>query len=62
VALPRSLSAACDALERSALMRELFGDALVDLFVALKRHESAERQACADPRQQWDLVHLLELA
>ena len=38
-------SAACDALERSALMRELFGDPLVDLFVALKRHESAERNA-----------------
>jgi glutamine synthetase len=62
VALPRSLPAACDALERSALMRELFGDPLVDLFVALKRHESAERNACADPRHHWDLVHLLELA
>jgi glutamine synthetase len=61
VALPRSLPAACDALERSALMRELFGDPLVDLFVALKRHESAERNATADPRQHWDLVHLLEL-
>ncbi|MGN6527532.1 MAG: glutamine synthetase family protein [Burkholderiaceae bacterium] len=62
VALPRSLPEACDALERSALMRELFGDPLVDLFVALKRHESAERNACADPRHHWDLVHLLELA
>jgi glutamine synthetase len=62
VALPRSLPEACDALERSALMRELFGEPLVDLFVALKRHESAERCACADPRQHWDLVHLVELA
>jgi glutamine synthetase len=62
VALPRSLLEACDVLERSALMRELFGDPLVDLFVALKRHESAERGAAADPRHQWDLVHLVELA
>jgi glutamine synthetase len=43
-------------------MRELFGDPLVDLFVALKRHESAERNAAADPRHHWDLVHLVELA
>jgi glutamine synthetase len=62
VALPRSLPQACDALERSALMRELFGDPLVDLFVALKRHESAERNGAADPRHHWDLVHLVELA
>jgi len=62
VALPRSLPEACDALEASALMRELFGAPLVDLFVALKRHESAERHAAADPRHHWDLVHLVELA
>ncbi|MFL6628425.1 MAG: glutamine synthetase family protein [Vitreoscilla sp.] len=62
VALPRSLAEACDALESSALMRDLFGDPLVDLFVALKRHESAERHAAADPRHHWDLVHLVELA
>ena len=62
VALPRTLPQACDALEASALMRELFGDPLVDLFVALKRHESAERNAAADPRHHWDLVHLVELA
>ena len=43
-------------------MRELFGDPLVDLFAALKRHESAERHAVADPRHHWDLVHLVELA
>jgi glutamine synthetase len=62
VALPRTLAQACDALDASALMRELFGDPLVDLFVALKRHESAERHAAVDPRHHWDLVHLLELA
>ncbi|HEX7637685.1 MAG TPA: glutamine synthetase family protein, partial [Burkholderiaceae bacterium] len=62
VALPRTLAEACDALERSAAMRSLFGDPLVDLFVALKRHESAERNAAADPRQHWDLLHLVELA
>ena len=62
VALPRTLPQACDALEASALMRELFGDPLVDLFAALKRHESAERHAAADPRHHWDLVHLVELA
>jgi glutamine synthetase len=62
VPLPRTLGDACDALERSVLMRELFGDPLVDLFAALKRHESAERHAAADPRRHWDLVHLIELA
>jgi glutamine synthetase len=62
VALPRTLPEAVDTLDRSALMRELFGDPLVDLFVALKRHESAERNAAADPRHHWDLVHLVELA
>jgi len=62
VDLPRTLVEACDVLERSALMRELFGDPLIDLFVALKRHESAERHAAPDPRHHWDLVHLLEQA
>src|SRR5262249_543596 len=61
-ALPRSLPAACDALERSTVMRDLLGDPLVELFAAVKRHESLERNACADPRHEWDLVHLLELA
>jgi glutamine synthetase len=62
VALPRTLPDAVDALDRSLLMRRLFGDPLVDLFAALKRHESAERHAAVDPRQHWDLVHLVELA
>lgn len=61
-ALPRSLGAALDALDTSAALREVLGDALVDLYVALKRHESAERNAVADPRHGWDFVHLTEQA
>ncbi len=62
VALPRTLPDAVAALEASTLMRELFGDPLVELYAALKRHESVERHAAADPRHHWDLVHLVELA
>lgn len=61
-ALPRTLPAALDALEGSPVLRRWLGDPLVDLFVTLKRHEHAERTACADPRTQWDLAHLTELA
>jgi glutamine synthetase len=61
-ALPRTLPDALDALQASATLRELFGAPLVDAYVAIKRHEHAERSALADPRQQWDLVHLIELA
>lgn len=60
--LPRSLPAALEELDASAPLRRWLGDPLVDLFLALKRHEHAERAACADPRTQWDLVHLTELA
>lgn len=60
--LPSSLPQALDALERSAGAREWLGDPLVDLFIALKRHEHQERQAQADPRRHWDLRHLIELA
>ena len=60
--LPRTLPDALDALQASAVLRELFGAPLVDAYVAIKRHEHAERNALADPRQQWDLVHLIELA
>lgn len=60
--LPRSLTDALDALAASATLRGLLGEPLVDAFVGIKRHESAERHACADPRQQWDLRHLIELA
>lgn len=61
-ALPRTLPEALDALQASPVLRELFGAPLVDAYVAIKRHEHAERNALADPRQQWDLVHLIELA
>ncbi|HEV8690856.1 MAG TPA: glutamine synthetase family protein [Ideonella sp.] len=61
-ALPRTLPTALDALAASATLRELFGAPLIDAFVAIKRHEHAERAALADPRQQWDLHHLIELA
>ncbi|QCB47870.1 glutamine synthetase family protein [Hydrogenophaga sp. PAMC20947] len=60
--LPRSLPEALDALERSSATRTLMGDALMDLYVALKRNEHDERSAMADPRQDWDLKHLIELA
>lgn len=62
LALPRTLPAALDALGASTALRQLLGDPLVDLYVALKRHEHAQRSALADPRQHWDLVHLVELA
>jgi glutamine synthetase len=32
------------------------------LFCAVKHHEHAQRAALADPRTDWDLTHLLELA
>ncbi|MBQ0936215.1 glutamine synthetase family protein [Ideonella paludis] len=62
LALPRSLPEALDALTRSQALRELLGDPLWALFLALKRHEHAERSATANPRQEWDLRHLIELA
>lgn len=61
-ALPRSLPEALDAFETSAELRRWLGDPLVDLFTAIKRHEHGERMACADPRREWDLRHLIELA
>ncbi|MBQ0942058.1 glutamine synthetase [Ideonella sp. 4Y16] len=61
-ALPTSLSAALDALQSSSPLRAQLGAPLVDAYVGIKRHESAERQRHADPRQQWDLWHLVELA
>ncbi len=60
--LPQTLPEALDALEGSSATRNLMGDALTDLFVALKRNEHGERSAMADPRHDWDLVHLIELA
>lgn len=61
-ALPRSLPAALDALAGSDALRRWFGDPLIDLFVALQRHEHHERHATEDPRAAWDLRHLIELA
>jgi glutamine synthetase len=60
--LPRCLPDALDALAGSQAARALLGDAMVDLFVALKRNEHEERSALADPRQDWDLKHLIEFA
>ncbi|MEY2872919.1 MAG: hypothetical protein RLZZ373_290 [Pseudomonadota bacterium] len=61
-ALPRSLGEALDTLDTGVSLRSLLGDPLVDLYVALKRHERTERQAHADPRHGWDFVHLTEQA
>lgn len=61
-ALPRSLPAALELLQGSSALRRLLGDPLVELFVALKRHELAERAALADPLRDWDLRHLVEQA
>ncbi len=60
--LPRDLGSALAALESSAALRHVLGDVLVDVYAGIKRHEHTERQALADPRGQWDLVHLIELA
>jgi len=63
--LPRSLPEALARLAdpaASAGVRQVLGDPLVDLFIAIKQQEHAERQALADPRAQWDLRHLIELA
>lgn len=61
-ALPTDQPAALDLLARDAALRELLGAPLVELFVALKRHEWDERAAQADPWRDWDLRHLVEQA
>ena len=58
---PARWGRARDALHDSAALRSLLGDPLIDAFVAIKRHEHAEREALADPRTDWDLAHLIEL-
>ena len=60
--LPQSLPAALDALAHNQVLREWLGAPLLDLYTALKRQEHAERNALPDPRTQWDLKHLIELA
>lgn len=57
--LPANLPQALAALANSRLLRQALGPRLVDLFVAVKHHEWTERQACAEPRRDWDLPHLL---
>jgi len=62
LALPRTLAQALDHLDADVLLRGVLGGALVDLFCAVKRGESALRNAFAQPRRDWDLVHLAEQA
>jgi len=61
-ALPTSLAAALDALQASATLRAHLGSPLLDAYIGIKRHESHERHGHPDPRQDWDLWHLIELA
>jgi len=61
-ALPRTLAQALNHLDADPVVRELLGDALVDLFCAVKRGESALRNGRTQPRQEWDLLHLPEQA
>ncbi|MBN8487664.1 MAG: hypothetical protein J0M20_08085, partial [Burkholderiales bacterium] len=61
-ALPATLSEALEALDRSQALRGLLGSTLVDAYLGIKRHESHERHSRPDPRRDWDLWHLIELA
>lgn len=61
-ALPTSLSDALTQLDGDRVVRGLLGDPLVDAYIGIKRHEHAEREAQIDPRQHWDMRHLIELA
>jgi glutamine synthetase len=60
--LPASLGEALDRLDGDATLRRILGDPLVDLFLAVKRCESRDRNACAAPREDWDLPFLTEQA
>lgn len=60
--LPTSLREALDLLWGDAVLRDLLGDVLVDFYCAHKRAESAQRNAHADPRNEWDLRYLVEQA
>ncbi|SPJ14763.1 Gamma-glutamylputrescine synthetase PuuA (fragment) [Burkholderiales bacterium] len=62
VELPRSLERALTSLQADQTLREVLGDVLIDLFCAVKRGESALRNARPEPRQNWDLVYLPEQA
>jgi glutamine synthetase len=60
--LPSRLPDALDRLQADAVLRDILGAPLVDLFCTLKRCESAERNALPDPRRDWDLRYLVEQA
>ncbi len=62
VELPRSLERALTCLQADQTLREVLGEVLIDLFCAVKRGESALRNARPEPRQNWDLVYLPEQA
>jgi glutamine synthetase len=55
--LPRSLGEALDALQRSEMAREWFGDDFVDHFAAMKR---AELEAQALAVTDWEVARYLE--
>lgn len=61
-ALPHTQTEALDALARSAVLRLALGERLCELYLAIKHHERAERKTLADPRRDWDLRYLIELA
>ena len=61
-ALPDRLSVALDHLEADTVVRDILGAPLVDLYCALKRCESEERNARPEPRENWDLLYLTEQA
>jgi glutamine synthetase len=55
--LPASLQEAADLLERSALARGRFGDAVVDFYV---RHARLEQQAFAEAVTDWEKARYFE--
>jgi glutamine synthetase len=61
-ALPKSLAGALTHLEADPALRSILGEVLIDAFCAHKRGETQVRSAHADPRNDWDLVHLVELS
>ncbi|MFM6986740.1 MAG: glutamine synthetase family protein [Hydrogenophaga sp.] len=60
--LPSTQVAALEALAQSHVLRQALGPRLLNLYLAVKRHEQAERTALADPRHDWDLRYLIELS
>ncbi len=60
--LPVSLQQALDHFQTDAALREVLGAVLVDFYCAQKRSESAQRNAHARPREEWDLLYLTEQA